>query len=226
MSVVLGLMIALGAPIYDDADEAFAAGQERYADGEFEDAAAALQRAYELDDRPLFLYAWAQAERQSGDCAAAVKLYERFLESGATGDEAEAAQANLRTCARQLAESEEASTPAEPPPPPPPRVVERPAPTQTDEPSSRPVAWYRDPLGGALLGGGLVATAAGIGLRAGAEVVRKNASDETMHSGYDGEIRRARTLAGVGIGVLSVGGALIVGAVVRYVLVARKGKRG
>jgi tetratricopeptide (TPR) repeat protein len=208
MLAALAIAIAL-AP---SPDEVFANGQQLYQEGKFEEAADAIEQAYTLDPRPEFLYAWAQAERRAGDCRAAVDLYEQFLATQPPDDLAEFARENQRVCARELAQAEPPPPRVEPPPPtPPPR----------DAPP-KPPPWHRDPLGGALLGIGIAAVATGIGLRVGAESARGRADATDMHSHYDQQIRNARALAGGGIGTLAAGGALIVGAAIRYAIVARR----
>jgi hypothetical protein len=115
--------------------------------------------------------------------------------------------------------------PARPPPGPaagitPPRdePVDRPRP-------KAPPPWWTDPAGGALVGAGAVLLATGIGLVAGAYVMRDAAESES-HDRYVAGIGRAMTLERASIPLMSVGGALLLGGAVRYGLVARKRRDG
>jgi hypothetical protein len=67
-----------------------------------------------------------------------------------------------------------------------------------------------------LLGGGLVIAGA---------VDRRRASDELDERSFDDRIDRARAFEIAGGIAAGVGAALLVGAVVRYVIVAKKGSR-
>jgi len=79
--------------------DATAEGRKLYAVGEFANAAAAYERAYELRPRPELLYNIGLAYQQAGNGAKAVEYYERFL-GGTPGPdlkvEAEKALAELR----------------------------------------------------------------------------------------------------------------------------------
>jgi tetratricopeptide (TPR) repeat protein len=69
-------------PMKPEARALLDAGLGHYAAKDYEAAIAAFRRGYELDARAEFLFAWAQAERLSGDCASAIELYEMFIASG------------------------------------------------------------------------------------------------------------------------------------------------
>src|SRR5262245_50856168 len=56
-------------------------GLEAYGDKRYLDAIRELEAAYRIDPRREILFNWAQAERLSGDCEAAIPLYEKFLEA-------------------------------------------------------------------------------------------------------------------------------------------------
>ncbi len=57
-------------------------GLKAYADGRFDDAVDAFRTAYALDDEPIYLFSWGQAEVARGDCAAAVEVRMRPSEAG------------------------------------------------------------------------------------------------------------------------------------------------
>ena len=79
---------------------------------DFDAAAAAVEAAYIIEPNPILLYPWAQAERSRGNCAAAVELYQRFLDSEPGEEAAAPARENMQRCQEQLA-AEAASKPPE-----------------------------------------------------------------------------------------------------------------
>jgi hypothetical protein len=76
--------VETGAPVEaeDRAKSLFASGQEHYERGEFQAAVDAFREAQRLWPKPELLYNLAQAERLSGDCAAALEHYREFQASG------------------------------------------------------------------------------------------------------------------------------------------------
>src|SRR5688572_3056011 len=70
-----------------EAKKHFDAGLAAYADKDYQRAADELAAGHAVDPHPDFLFPWAQAERLSGDCAAAVPLYRKVLDAGVEDDE-------------------------------------------------------------------------------------------------------------------------------------------
>jgi hypothetical protein len=118
-----------------------------------------------------------------GQCGDAIAYYDRFLDSGPEAKAKAAAREAIAACKKRIAsEPKPVAKPAPPPEPTPaPTPEPAPAPTPTPEPvptatvepvvpepppptdePSTPPAWYRDILGGALVGGGVAAGIAGI----------------------------------------------------------------
>lgn len=194
---------------------------------DFAAAAAAVEAAYIIEPNPILLYPWAQAERSRGNCAAAVELYQRFLDSEPPEAAATPARENMQRCQEQL-EAEAAAQPEEEtdvveevieeepePEPEPPPVTPK-----DDEPKAK--AWYADPVGGVLVGVGVVGVGVGAGLMGAGASKAGKAADVDSHSAYLDARDQATGLRNGGAIALSIGGALIVGGVVRYVLVAKK----
>jgi len=177
------------AEMSEEASARLQRGLAHYSTKNYEAAIKEFAEAYDVEPHPQFLYAWAQAERLSGDCPSAVKLYERFLESGPDESQASAATSNKQRCEEALgsgpggAEVEppvpvpvpaptapEPTSPtelAEPPAPAPkPAPVASPEqkPTTTEHPEDAPAPWALDPLAGTLLGLGLASAGVGVGL--------------------------------------------------------------
>ncbi|HUH05819.1 MAG TPA: hypothetical protein VML75_27710 [Kofleriaceae bacterium] len=206
-------------------------GIEFYAEKQYELAIVEFRAGFALDPRAEFLFALAQAERLSGDCPTAVVYYQRFLETRPEPGQAEAARVNARRCERALEsgpggrphetteralDGAEAAGAAEPP------AVVAPGVARDGEHRS---GWYRDPLGGALIGG----SAVGLGLGVGFLVAKSSAESAAASAGsYDDYVsdldraRRYRTIALIGLGAGVVLGAA---ASYRYLTVKPAGRR-
>jgi hypothetical protein len=193
-----------------DADLHVSAATEAYQAGEFERAATEIQAAYELSPSPDLLFPWAQAERQSGDCSAAIKLYARYLAADPGETTADLARDQIENCVVAL-EDERAAE----------RAAVR---VETSRAMEKDRSWIRDPVGGALVGGGVVFMGAGVGMMIGGRSMMIDAL-ESDHANYASEADRAVTVDRLGIAGLSVGVALVAGGIVRYVLVHRRDQR-
>jgi tetratricopeptide (TPR) repeat protein len=212
----LALIIVLaGAP----ANDAAARAERHFAAGEYEAAIAALEEAYAAEPDRAFVFAMGSAWQALGKCDEAVEQYERFLDTQPPVEQAGKARERIASC-----------RPDEAPPP----VVAQPRVVEPVEEPREPVLapavderrtdgrpWHRDPVGGTLLGIGLAAAVGGTTL----EIVgarRRIGADDAMGEGeFRTQLRQSNVMQGVGIGLAVTGGALIVGAVIRYVLVRR-----
>ncbi|MCB9718250.1 MAG: hypothetical protein H6712_30650 [Myxococcales bacterium] len=214
----------------EDPAELTRRAEQAFAEGRFEEVVDLAARAYVLTGDPRHLYAQALAERRLGRCREALVLYARLL-ARVEGDErytvlVQDAHQGIKRCEDDLAAGEPA--PASPEPAASPPVQGHPEPAEpeppTDEPRARPV--LRDPWGGVLLGTGLGLAAGGGGtlwaLSRREQRAATRAEDEAI---YADAITRAQGLRAGAIVSLAVGGALVTGAVIRYVLVARARRR-
>ncbi len=233
LCVRIPLLLALAAPQQllsnPEAKAKFQEAQAAFKANDFDAAAAAVEAAYIIEPNPMLLYPWAQAERSRGNCAAAVELYQRFLDSNPPEAAATPARENMQRCQEQLAAEQPEPEPdvveevieedPEPEPEPEPVPVKK-----DDEPKAK--AWYKDPVGGVLVGVGVVGVGVGAGLMGVGASTAGKAADEEMHTDYLAARDKATGLRNGGAIALSIGGALLVGGVVRYVLVAKKAKQG
>ncbi len=105
-----------------------AIGNRHYQAGEYDAAAQALESAYALDPKPLFLFNVAQAQRKAGHAEAALASYRRFLAVAGQSPLVPEAEQHVAALA---AEVERAHAP---PPAPPPTVEPPPAPPPAVEP--------------------------------------------------------------------------------------------
>ncbi|MEM9459558.1 MAG: hypothetical protein AAGF11_35605 [Myxococcota bacterium] len=246
---VLALSLAgllVGPPV---ADSDYETGEKAYAQGRYAEAAAAFERAYERQRKPLFLFVWAQAERKAGRCEVALPLYREFLTLDPSEADIEVARGAIEAC------GEDPDLVPEPPPAP---EVEDKGEDQgegegegdsegegegegsgegagggegeqgsiVDQPperTPRPVA--RDPWGHALTWSGVVVAGIGAGLLGtahGRRVAGARAPDEQA---YRDALEGAPGLSRAGIGLLAAGGALLVAGIVRFSSVAVSRRR-
>jgi tetratricopeptide (TPR) repeat protein len=199
------------------------AGLTAYEAADYAVAIEHFERAYALHPSPQYLYAWAQAARSAGDCAAAVDLYQRFIASGATGASLQAAQQNETRCREQLAEAAQADAAAEASAPPEPTPVEPPivadAPTEPARPRRRP-----DGLGIALVATGGAALGTGAALLAIASARRTTQDAATDYDRFDALDRQILRLDVAGGATLGVGAALAIAGVIRLATKARRNR--
>jgi tetratricopeptide (TPR) repeat protein len=196
---------------------------ELYKAEDFDAAAAEANAGLAIEEHESLLFILAQAERQRGNCVEAVEILTKFIEMTQSEDGRQNALSVKALCAeelaeiarkaeleRQAAEQAEAEADAETEPPPPPPKVEPATP------------WYRDPLGGALVGVGGVAVLAGSAVLITAAVLDPEASSDYGTFDERRQLRPKLLLAG---GLTAGLGALVgAGGAVRWVLLAKKNK--
>jgi hypothetical protein len=190
-----------------------AAGMEKFDAGQFEEAKREFQASFEREKNPLSLWGWAQATNKVDGCRKSVKLYRDFSEMVDEGSEAyDVALEAIAECADELAHDDASTTPVEDDP-----VVEDDVVDDSDPPQ-RP--WHRDPLGGVLVGLGAAGTATGIGLLAAAAVERNNPCNR--YDCFEVQQQKVDNLTIAGAVVVGVGGALLVGGVVRWAVLGAR----
>ncbi len=202
---------------------------EAYRAGEYQRAATLFERAYKAAPSPDVLYGWAQSLRMSGACARARQLYDRLLaDKSLTPARRDAVRASrARTCTPRTRQA-----PVKPPPrtpePKPALVTGRVIGTGTPggtRPTPAPrttTPWYRDSLGHGLLAAGVVSSIAGGYLFRRSAATRRDAAEQTSLDRLEDMFDRARRDRGIAVAALATGGALLVGAVLRYATVNRR----
>lgn len=202
-------------------------GEASFSAGRYDEASEAYRDAHGLDPVPFFLFAWARSEQEAGRCQEAIELYQRFIATGPPPEDVDRANLEVGRCYGQLssgasaaeAESEsesEAESEAEVSP-----EVD-PEPTLADDPRRPRAPWLRDPWGGVMLATGVAVISVGTGLYLQAQVDARRAARARTTDEFRSASRRATVLSGGGIAGFSVGSALVVGAVVRYVVVGTR----
>jgi hypothetical protein len=185
-------------PMSEAARHYFDRGAADYEAGAYAEAIEAFERGQHLDAHPDFLYGLAQAYRKQGDCARAISLYQAFLATRPPDEEADRARANLERCPL-------VPSPAPPPPPP----VESPR--------------DLDLAGAALAGGGLIGVGVGTTYLVLADRNVSRANSATLLAEREKLAATGSRERWIGAVCIAGGGALVVGAAVRYVLRRRAG---
>jgi tetratricopeptide (TPR) repeat protein len=205
--VILATSTAGLAEPQDDANDHVRRGVELYDRGELDAAIAEFELANGITKTAKGCYALGQALRKkSGDCKNAIEHY-RCAVALATDEEVKfKANYQIGRCVIEGGLPQEAT-------PPPASVV-----TRTEVPPPAPSPWYRDTAGGVLLGLGVGVACVGGGVHLHAELRARDA-DDNLESFRDADSVGSERLAGTVL--VSVGGALIVSSIVRYVIAAR-----
>jgi len=228
---------AAARPKRRDARVQFDRGVAAYQKGNFEAAAEALGRSFELERDVETLFAWAQAERKLERCDKAIELYEKALTFNLAAANKAAVEQKLAECqaviAAQTPRPEPAPAPEPPIPPPdpadtavpppapapPPMTSERPAPREAPvEPTRR--AWYTDPVALGLLGGGVIAGGVGAGFLVSAQSA-SNASKNATSYQDAGRLKHTAEQRGLIGGISAGAGGALIGAGVVWIVLHR-----
>ena len=167
--------------------------EKAVARGDFEEAKRILLDMYTLDPVPQLLFNLGQVELNLKHYEAAIRYYEKFLETNPPEDQAALAQQAIGAARIKLAQPEKQQ-----PPPPPPALPHYP-----------PRQWYLEDTGLVALGG--LAAAVGGGLIIYSHKLGTDTSGSL--SDFDDRLQLARTTKWTGIGVASAG-ALVIGVTV------------
>jgi tetratricopeptide (TPR) repeat protein len=223
--IAIAIAIASVDPSASDRSEAAGRVVERakvhVAAGEYDKASVAFAEAFTLDPNPAYLYARAQVERFGGDCATAVQLYRAFLAEDPPQEDRALAERHIETCGGERVRE---AAPPEPAPTPVIDSVPKPDPVEPVGGDVRPVRWVADVTGGVLVGTGIVGLAVGLGFYGRALQLDRAADDAATQDAFARDVQRAITFNRVGLVTLGVGSALVVAGVVRYAVVASRGR--
>lgn len=190
------------------ADEASAEAERAFERGEMLEAAEALERAYALDPRPMFLYRRGYVLREAGSCRAAIEAFEAFLAVTTIPEDRKVAQEWIDHCERVLAREPE------------PGAAPEPAPAPTPVADSPPPRVDRLGIAGVGVGTGLVVL--GGALLGSSYAVATGGSPTQTETEYLAREHRTTALSTAGITTMSIGGAVLVAAGIRLGLVASR----
>lgn len=226
--VVCGLIIgprpAYATPKDPEAKSLFEIGSDHFEAKEYKQAAQFLGDSWRREKDLATLFAWAQAERLSGNCKEAARLYKLFLESNPPPAAEAAAKEGIVQCVEVLAvESQTAPEPVPAPAPvqPDPSPSTEPTDRDTNSTPSRP--WYKDPLGASLVGVGAAGAAAGAGLLIASQVTLPQ--DATNYQEHNDQYDLSQRLKLAGAITLGVGGAILLGGAIRWALLGSRQRR-
>lgn len=183
------------------------AGLARYSAGQYESAIVEFEAAFEIDPEPSLLFTWAQAERLAGHCDQAVPRYRRFIASKPSQAAIDLANNGISLC-----ESQRTGGGGPPPPPPPPPRSERGG-----------LPWYKNPAGGAVIGG-VACLGVSVGFFLASNGNRDRADHATTSDVFDDYLDVATTQRRIGVTFLVVGAGLLGGGI-GYHLYTRSSSR-
>ena len=202
------------APKGAEAKSAFDKGVAAYTKGDFAGASDQLGKSYALEPDVETLFAWAQTERKLEHCDKASTLYAKLLDADLPAANKAVVREKFDECQKILAEQPKPEPVVTPPPPPPPTVT--PTPLPPPPPGEEGRAWWKDPVGGALVGVGLV----GVGLGTVFLVQGRAADKDKATAANYGEFQRledrAQSRGKLGTGALIGGGVLVTAGIVWY----------
>ncbi|HEX5062083.1 MAG TPA: hypothetical protein VFV99_22090 [Kofleriaceae bacterium] len=245
VAVLLASSAAAAAPKGAAARAQFDKGVTAYTKGDYAAASAALGSSFVLEPDPETLFAWAQTERKLGHCDRAIELYTKLLKMDLPAENKEAVKVQIGECKDIIADEKKANAtgpkpkidakpkttekkpaqtkvePAPPPPveptPPPPveQPIAQPPPPVESKPEGR--TWWKDPVGGALVGAGAIGIGLGVVFLVQGRAADSDKANAMSYPEYETLANRAESRGRLGVISLVAGGALAAGGVVWYV---------
>ena len=226
--IVVFACAALSARAFADPKQEAAqhvqASAKLFQDGKFNEALGELTAAYDLDPQPGLLYSIGQIHVKLGDCTQAIESYRKFLDTKPDPKPTEAAREAIAACEQKLqaegkplpetspatiTQTERAPPPPPTPPPPPPAV----APTKP--------AWYADPVLDTLAFGGVAGAVIGVIYYSKMSSDYNSAEHAASYATHHSLVESGHTAQAICAVASASGGALIVGAVLRYIVFDR-----
>jgi hypothetical protein len=186
------------------------------------------RESYELDPRPETLYALAQSQRQSGDCASAIKSFRAYGRVATSPQQQAASEGMIHKCETEMADSQKKAAvvvapPAAPASGPAPAPASAPAPSSpapAREEPEKPHPIYADVFGDVLFVGGLAVAGVGTFFLVSGDSSMSSAGNGVPYNTYESNVSSAKPKQAIGVGGIAVGGVLALCGVWRYVTVA------
>lgn len=228
----------LAAPKSPASKKEFERGVKAYTAGDYDAAADAMSKSYQLEKDPETLFAWAQAERKLDNCDKAIALYKELLGFDLPAENKQVIQQNISECKQVLADKAKSPPKDNPPPkdnapppvdkadaaapPPAPVAPAKPAPVPAEKPApaadSGGRAWWKDPVGDGLVLVGIGGLAFG-----GVELMSASKADSdktkaTTYADFQRLEKKAHDDGQVGVIAAGAGGGLIVLGIVWYAM--------
>jgi tetratricopeptide (TPR) repeat protein len=206
---------ALAAPKDPKARAAFDQGIAAYQKQNYAGAAEAFGRSHGLEPDVETLFAWAQSERQQEHCEKAIELYNKLLEAKLPDENKLVVTEKLGECKKIIA----AKQPPKPDPVPDKPVPDKPVPDKVvpdPKPKSGGRSRLKDPLGGVLVGFGAIGLGVGGYFLMSGSKANTDAKDADNYVDAEKLTDKAKSHGRIGVISTAVGGALLVGGIVRY----------
>jgi tetratricopeptide (TPR) repeat protein len=203
---------------------------------EYDQAEETLKEAYRLDPKPETLYAIAQAQRLGGACDRAIISYKNYLRTKPKDTQARSANENIDRCEAQLAAQKPvepvkpdepvSNGPVETPVEPQPVAVEdralltKPAEPVPETPAAG-VPWTKNWAGHAMLIGGIALAAGGTFLALDGDKTIQEINDARFYDDFvlrSQDLDAARSRRTLGYVTAGAGSALVIGAIVLYIV--------
>jgi len=210
--LLAGAPLASAAPSTPEAKAAFDRGVAAYTQGDYPAASEALGQSYALEPDVETLFAWAQTERKLDRCDKASELYGKLLATDLPEENKAAIRAKLEECKTILgAQKPVEPVPAAPEPAPMPPPVDR---SEPAGPEGR--AWWKDPVGGALVGVGVVGLGVGGYFLLSARSLDADKDSAPTYGEFQRLEDQAASRGTLGVIAMTGGAALLVGGIVWY----------
>ncbi len=113
-AVLVGSANAADSRMLPEAKARLDRGVQLYTSQSYREAIEEFRAGYQIDPRPEFLYAMAQAQRLNGDCRSAVTAYKAFLRTRPSAKRAAAANQLIDDCTAALAKESLRAAPPDP----------------------------------------------------------------------------------------------------------------
>lgn len=226
---------ASAAPKKKAARKEFDKGVAAYQKGDFAAAAAAFAKSDKIESDAETLFAWAQSERKLDHCDKAIELYGKLLLTDMPAENKEAVNVQIGECKDILAKQKSATpvapttgtttpetTPpatASPPPNPEPSAPSAtPGPDLPPKPAKTPEgrAWWKDPVGGALVGVGVIGVGMGVVFLVQGRAADQDAANAKTYPEFVSLEDRATSRGRLGVISLVAGGAAAAAGVAWY----------
>jgi tetratricopeptide (TPR) repeat protein len=227
---------ASAAPKKKAAKKEFDKGVAAYTNGDFIGAAEAFSRSNAIEADVETLFAWAQSERKLDRCDKALELYTKLLAMDMPAENKEAIKVQAGECKDILGQpgqpvsgkTDKVEKTEKAPDPTPPNTTtttpdttsgpgesQQPPPSSPTTPEGR--TWWKDPVGGALVGAGVVGVGLGVVFLVQGSAAESDKETAMNYDDYVALDERAKSRGQLGVISLVAGGALAAGGVAWYV---------
>ena len=215
-------------PMREAAQTHYQSGARFFESGQYDAALVEFEAAWRLSGEPDLLHNLSWTHEKAGRIKEAIDYAVRYQSAAQTVEDQERGRRRVEFLKQRYASgaTEPTTAPSSPispaPPPQPPSALPN-APSPAPAPPKTETTQKAPPLSIGLLTGGGVLTAAGIGCLAGAWATGQQVGNADIYGEASPLLERGRALNATGIALTVVGGAVVVGGVVTWAVLARRG---